>query len=177
MSYKAEVIADSSGEWVANALRFPTREMAEKYGADLSMRWTAVREWRVVESEDPVMYYEDGVQIGPKGPGLGGSSRQRLERGPGSSYIVYGREYPPEGELVQTDWDFPALAQSLGWSLLRVQRGSKGKVVHLKKVASGSSKARCRHSGTDGTVDCRECGLTASDFISAAAEWLDERAN
>jgi hypothetical protein len=24
-------------------------------------------------------------------------------------------------------------------------------------------------------VTCRECGLTASDFISAAAEWLDER--
>lgn len=80
MSYKTEVIADWSGEWVPNALRFPTKEMAEKYGSDLSMRWTAVREWRVVESEDPVMYYDErGTQIGPKGPELGISSRRRYK--------------------------------------------------------------------------------------------------
>lgn len=67
MSYKAEVIADSSGEWVGNALRFPTKEMAEEYGADLAMRWTLVRDWRVVESEDPVMYYgKKGEEIGPE---------------------------------------------------------------------------------------------------------------
>jgi hypothetical protein len=78
MSYKVEVISDSSGEWVANALRFPTKEMAEEYGSDLAMRWTAVREWRAVKSKDPVMYYdESGKQIGPEGPTLGISSQRR----------------------------------------------------------------------------------------------------
>lgn len=100
----------------------------------------------------------------------------RLERGPGGSYIVYGRDHPPEGTLVQADWDFPGLAQSLGWSLLRVQRDRDGNVVHLKRVSRDHSKVRCQHSGTDGTITCPDCGITASDFISAAAEWLDERA-
>lgn len=53
-SYKAEVIADGSGEWVSNALRFATRAEAEEYAKDLHSRWTLVREWRVVESTDPV---------------------------------------------------------------------------------------------------------------------------
>lgn len=67
MSFKAEVIADNSGEWVANALRFPTKELAEEYARDLMSRWTLVREWRVVKSKDPVMYYDkEGKQIGPE---------------------------------------------------------------------------------------------------------------
>jgi hypothetical protein len=53
-SWKAEVIADSSGKWCGNALRFATREGAEVYALDLFSRWTAVKEWRVVESTDPV---------------------------------------------------------------------------------------------------------------------------
>jgi hypothetical protein len=61
-SYKAEVIADSSGKFCANALRFATREEAESYVFDLSMRWTAVRETRVSESDDPVNYeVKDGA--------------------------------------------------------------------------------------------------------------------
>jgi hypothetical protein len=54
MSYKPEVIADNSGKFVGNALRFSTREKAEAYVADLAARWTLVIETRVVESEDPV---------------------------------------------------------------------------------------------------------------------------
>lgn len=53
-SFAVEVIADSSGAWAGNALRFPTREAAEAYAKDLYARWTAVKEWRVVESKDPV---------------------------------------------------------------------------------------------------------------------------
>lgn len=100
----------------------------------------------------------------------------RIEHGPGGSYIIYGRGHGPEGTLVQTDWDFPAVAQDLGWSLLRVQVGKDGKPVHLKKVSRSHSKVNCQHSGTDGTVKCPGCGLTASDFISAAAEFLDSKA-
>lgn len=61
-----------------------------------------------------------------------------------------------ESILFQTDWDFPALARNLGWS---------GKV----------ERERCQHRGTDGTVDCPDCGLTASQFIQAASDWLYAR--
>lgn len=54
MSWKAEVIADSTGKWCSNALRFATKGEAEIYGADLAMRWTLVREVRAVESDEPV---------------------------------------------------------------------------------------------------------------------------
>jgi hypothetical protein len=53
-SWKPEVIADNSGKWCGNALRFATREEALDNAFDLSMRWMAVREFRVVESDDPV---------------------------------------------------------------------------------------------------------------------------
>jgi hypothetical protein len=53
------VIADSSGQWCGNALRFATREEAEANVRDLMMRWFAVRETRVVESDDPVNYRWD----------------------------------------------------------------------------------------------------------------------
>ena len=61
MSWKPEVIADSSGEWCGNALRFATKQEAEDNVFDLAMRWTLVRDTRVVEVEDPVNYtYHDG---------------------------------------------------------------------------------------------------------------------
>ena len=49
--WKAEVIADNSGEWCGNGLRFDTKSEAETYAMDLAMRWTAVRDWRAVEVE------------------------------------------------------------------------------------------------------------------------------
>jgi hypothetical protein len=59
-SYMPEVIADSTGKWVGNSLRFATREEAEQNVRDLEMRWFSVRETRVVESDDPVNYtYHD----------------------------------------------------------------------------------------------------------------------
>lgn len=65
MSWKPEVIADSSGEWCGNALRFATKEEAEANVANLAMRWLAVRETRVVESDDPVNYRwtEEGLKV------------------------------------------------------------------------------------------------------------------
>ena len=53
-SLKVEVSADRSGEWVGNGLRFVTQAEAEEYAKDLYSRWTAVKEWRVVPSMDPV---------------------------------------------------------------------------------------------------------------------------
>jgi len=39
-----------------NALRFSTKEEAEKYIHNLMMRWMAVRKTRVIESPDKVNY-------------------------------------------------------------------------------------------------------------------------
>lgn len=53
-SYKVEV-NDGSG-WANNALRWPHtdegKKAAEHYGSGLFMRWTALKDWRVAESED-----------------------------------------------------------------------------------------------------------------------------
>lgn len=56
MSFAPEVIADNSGKWAGNALRFATREEAEANVRDLFSRWTLVKKTRVVESTDPVNY-------------------------------------------------------------------------------------------------------------------------
>ena len=47
--FKVEVIADNSGKWCGNALKFDTQDEAEVYATDLYARWTAVREMRVVD--------------------------------------------------------------------------------------------------------------------------------
>jgi hypothetical protein len=51
-SYKVEVIADNSGKWASNGMRYSSEAAAKDAGQSLSWRWTAVREWRVVESDD-----------------------------------------------------------------------------------------------------------------------------
>ena len=56
MSWKPEVIADNSGKWVGNALRFATEAEAKGNVAALQWNWTSVRETRVVESDEPVNY-------------------------------------------------------------------------------------------------------------------------
>jgi len=56
MSWKPEVIADNSGKWAGNALRFATKDEAERNVRDLASRWLSVRETRVVEWDDTVNY-------------------------------------------------------------------------------------------------------------------------
>ncbi len=55
-SFAPEVIADSSGKWTGNGLRFATEAEAAAWVLDLSYRWLLVRDTRVVASEDPVNY-------------------------------------------------------------------------------------------------------------------------
>jgi hypothetical protein len=59
MAYKAEVIADSSGNWAGNALVFATEAEAEAYVLDLARRWTLVRETRTVETDEAPNYELD----------------------------------------------------------------------------------------------------------------------
>jgi hypothetical protein len=63
MAWKPEVIADSSGKWVGNALRFATRQEAIDNAYDLAMRWTLVRDYRATECDDPVNYRWAGGKL------------------------------------------------------------------------------------------------------------------
>jgi len=62
-SWAPEVIADSSGKWAGNALRFATKAEAEANVHNLMMRWTLVTDTRVVETTDPINYRWD-LEIG-----------------------------------------------------------------------------------------------------------------
>ena len=67
--------------------------------------------------------------------------------------------------LVQSDWDFPCVAKRCGWGLVLKQAPG---------FQDRNNGIPCEHDGTDGTVDCPDCGCAASDFISAAYDFLRE---
>ena len=52
--WRAEVIADSSGKWAGNGLRFTTAEEAEVYVIGLYQRWTLVTQYRVIKDDGTV---------------------------------------------------------------------------------------------------------------------------
>jgi hypothetical protein len=52
VSFKVGVITPGDRDYNCNGLRFAAYEDAEAYGQDLAMRWTAVRDWQVIESDD-----------------------------------------------------------------------------------------------------------------------------
>lgn len=54
MSWRPEVIADSSSKWCPNGLRFETELEALAYVSDLAWRWILVTRTRVTETSDPV---------------------------------------------------------------------------------------------------------------------------
>ena len=51
-SWKVDVLVD--GEWTANGMRFATVQEASRYAADISSRWTAVRDIAVRPTTDAV---------------------------------------------------------------------------------------------------------------------------
>jgi hypothetical protein len=55
-SWTSEVIADSTGKWLLNGTRFATPKEARDYVWQLSMNWTAVKDTRVIASDEPVNY-------------------------------------------------------------------------------------------------------------------------
>jgi hypothetical protein len=57
---RVEVIADDSGEWVGNAVRFDEVHEATEYARDLAWRWIAVREWRVISDEGDILDSSNG---------------------------------------------------------------------------------------------------------------------
>lgn len=71
--------------------------------------------------------------------------------------------------LVQSDWAYPSIASSFGWDIKYVQ-----KLVIDEDGNELEGYEDCEHDGTDGTVRCELCKLTASDFIAAAYDFLTE---
>ena len=65
-------------------------------------------------------------------------------------WVIDGGEDNREADVyVQTDWDYPRLAELFGWSPC------------------------CGSGGTDGTVDCPTCGVTVTEHLLSAVECLD----
>lgn len=57
-----------------------------------------------------------------------------------------------EDMVIQTDWDYPGLASSMGWRA-------------------------CECGGTDGTVDCEKCGRVADRMMAEAYDWIRAHMN
>lgn len=53
-SFKVSVITPGDRDYTSNALRFATHDEAQEYGEDLALRWTAIEDWRVDASDEPV---------------------------------------------------------------------------------------------------------------------------
>lgn len=80
-------------------------------------------------------------------------ARIRLEQGDfGFTFLIVNEETQKD-ILVQTDWDYPGVASSFGYSPCK------------------DCKEECK-GATDGTVNCKL--RTASDMISEASEFLTD---
>jgi hypothetical protein len=93
--------------------------------------------------------------------------------------------------LVQTDWDYPGVASTFGWSIRDVQKPLAARTLEsaqtdldgidtvdeltalVSQCWDEEEDNPCEHDRTDGTVDC-ECGVTTSEFIVSAQQWLDD---
>ena len=57
VSWKPEMLVD--GGWAPNGVAFATEAEAMTWASNLALHWTAVREYRVVPSDQPVNYRLD----------------------------------------------------------------------------------------------------------------------
>ena len=70
--------------------------------------------------------------------------------------------------LIQTDWDYPGVASTFGWDMMDVQHWPE------ESELAKATFQPCQHESTVRTGACKECGMQAGDFISAAGAWLRE---
>jgi len=75
-------------------------------------------------------------------------------------YFIEPQDDPESSLYVSTDYDYPGVASTFGWS--------------VREVPGTIGRFTCTHDGTDGTIDCPACGITASRFIAEARSYLDE---
>lgn len=138
-SFKVGVKTAGDNDWVFNALRFSTKEKAEDYGNDLAGRWTAVRDWQVFPSDDPVK-----------------ESVQRMEK-----HFIFEDEQEGErfhqkslpfdvflnGKLIDTVWglvdpsNVPGAEREMKQSLVNHDGYDSGIVVKLGKNTARSGRS------------------------------------
>ncbi len=97
-----------------------------------------------------------------------------------------GKILAPNGRsvLIQTDYDYPGVASTFGWSMRSIQRCVACGELH---TVTGCDTKRwacldcndlvhpiCDHRGTDGTVVCPDCGIGPDVFIASAGEYLSD---
>jgi hypothetical protein len=63
-----------------------------------------------------------------------------------------GDPYADDTPLIQSDWEYPAVARDMGWT------------------------SCCEDTNSDGTVDCRVCRKTASQMIKEAYDFIEAHA-
>lgn len=71
--------------------------------------------------------------------------------------------------LVQVDYDACGVASSFGWSVQEV----KGNIAKFDEKGNIVHNVKCDHSGTDGTIDCKTCGVKAMQFIESAIDYIN----
>jgi hypothetical protein len=64
IEFKVYVLADQSGKYATNALKFNSIEEAVEYAKDLYSRWTLVTDWAIIPTTecDGGMMLEDEIE-------------------------------------------------------------------------------------------------------------------
>ena len=87
-----------------------------------------------------------------------------------------------QSRLIQTDWDYPGIANTFGWDKRSIQACPTCKQLLNVAPRSGMFACHncgdkvsliCQHDATDGTINCH-CELTAGHFITSARQWIDD---
>lgn len=85
--------------------------------------------------------------------------------------------YGPGTVLIQSDWDYPAVASKMGFFSDEIDETyvlDKPKRKLKKRKGFNKSYENCSHDGTDGTVTCPDCGKTVQEFINQAYDFIQE---
>jgi len=98
-TWKPQVFVD--GKWSSNGLVFATVDEARDAARDLMGRWTLVRDWRAIESNDPVNYRWEGRAVRIEEPE---PTDDEIYNRPGvEGGIAYAMDDAP-GSLGENDW-------------------------------------------------------------------------
>lgn len=137
-SFKVGVKTAGDTDWVFNALRFSTQEKAEKYGNDLASRWTAVRDWQVIPSNDPV---KESIQM---------MEKHFIFEDDQDNLALHQKSIPFDvflnGKLIDTVWglvdptNIPGAEQEMKRSLVNHDGYDSGIVVKRGKDAARSGR-------------------------------------
>ncbi len=75
--------------------------------------------------------------------------------------------------LIQTDYDFPGVASTFGWSTAHLRRKPTIDIGQMLPDEIAKLNVCDGASFTDGTIDCPTCGKSALSFINEAREWMN----